>query len=767
MIKIENISRRTFIKASAALGGSFALGLFLDPLAKLHPFYGKYVGVGSAQAAEGVATPAGTLSPNVFVSIDKTGTVTIVAHRSEMGQGVRTSVPMILADELEADWSRVRIEQATGDKVYGNQYTDGSRSVRHNFERMREFGATTRAMLEQAAAIKWGVSSLECKARNHKVVHQPTGRSFDYGELVETAAGLKVPSARQVTLKDEKDFRYIGKPMPSVDMPDFLKGSATYAIDVKLPGMVYAVVEHCPVTYGKVISFDAAEAKKVPGVLHVIEIPQNQPPIVFNTLGGVAVVATNTWAANEARKKLKINWDLGPNVVYSSDTFKQQMAATARQPGKVVRDEGNVEQALAAAAKVVEADFYLPHYSHATMEPPSAVAVVKDGKCEVWSCCQDPQAARATVAGAIGFDEKDVTSRVTLLGGAFGRKSKPDFAAEAAILSRQLGVPVKVTWTREDDIQHAYYHTPTALHVKAGLDKNGKVVAWHSNSVFPTIWSTFEKEDPQLGHAIELSLGYLDVPYNVPNLRLENGKAKAHVRIGWLRSVNNIPNAFAQNTMANMLAYAAGRDPYEFLLELIGSDRVLDLSKTAYWNYDQTYDEYPIMTSRLKGVLRTAAEQSGYGKKKLGPREGIGLAVHRSFTTYVATAVHVKVGADGSVEIPRIDVAADAGRVINPERCIAQMEGASVYGLSACTAQITAKNGVIEQHNYNDYTVARMPVSPKEIRVHLVNSGGQYPPGGVGEPGTPPFAPALCNAIYAATGKRITELPIDNDLLKA
>jgi isoquinoline 1-oxidoreductase beta subunit len=765
MIKIENVSRRTFIKASAALGGSFALGLFLDPLNKLHPFYGNYVGIGSAEAAEGATTPVGVLSPNVFVSIDKTGTVTIVAHRSEMGQGVRTSVPMILADELEADWSRVKIEQAPGDKVYGNQYTDGSRSVRHNFERMREFGATTRTMLEQACAVKLGVSSLECKASNHKVVHVPTGRSFDYGELVEIAAGLKVPSARQITLKDEKDFRYIGKPMASVDMGDFMKGTAVYGIDVKMPGMVYAVVEHCPVTYGKVKSFDAAEAKKVPGVLQVIELPQNQPPIVFNTLGGIAVVATNTWAANEGRKKLKIDWDLGPNVVYTSSTFKEQMAATSRQPGKVVRDEGNVENALAGAAKVVEADFYVPHYAHSTMEPPSAVALVKDGRCEVWSSCQDPQAARSTVAGAIGMDEKNVTSRVALLGGAFGRKSKPDFAAEAAILSRQLGVPVKVTWSREDDLQHAYYHTPTALHVKAGLDKNNKVVAWHSNSVFPTIWSTFEKEDPQLGHPIELSLGYLDVPYNVPNLRLENGKAKAHVRIGWLRSVNNIPNAFAQNSMANMLAQAAGRDPYEFLLELIGPDRVLDLSKTAYWNYDQTYDEYPIMTSRLKGVLRTAAEQAGYGKKKLGPREAIGVAVHRSFTTYVGTAVHVKVAADGSVSIPRVDVAADAGRVINPERVISQMEGACIYGLTACFAQITAKDGVIMQHNFDEYTVARMPLAPREIRVHLVNSGGQYPPGGVGEPGTPPFAPALANAIFAATGKRITELPIDTKKL--
>jgi len=765
-MRIQNFSRRDFLKASAALGGSFALGLIFEPVTRLHPFYGKYLGIGSAEAAEGAATPAGTLSPNVFVSIDKTGTVTIIAHRSEMGQGVRTSVPMILADELEADWSRVKIEQAVGDKIYGNQYTDGSRSVRHNFDRMREFGAVTRTMLEQAAAIQWGVSALECKAQNHKVVHVPTGRSFDYGELVETAAGLKVPSAKQVTLKDEKDFRYIGKPMTQVDFPDMMVGKAQYAIDVTQPGMLYAVVEHCPVTYGKVKSFDGGEALKVPGVKHVIEIPQNQPPIVFNTLGGIAVVATNTWAAEQGRKKLKIHWDLGPNAAYNSDSFKQAMASTARQPGVVVRDEGNVDKALKEAHKVVKADFYLPHYSHATMEPPSAVAVVKDGKCEVWSCCQDPQAARATVAGALGMDQKDVTSRVTLLGGAFGRKSKPDFAAEAAILSRQLGVPVKVTWTREDDLQHAYYHTPTALHVEAGLDKSGKVTAWHSNSVFPTIWSTFEKEDPQLGHAIELSLGYLDVPYHVPNLRLENGKAKAHVRIGWLRSVNNIPNAFAQNTMANMLAYEAGKDPYQFLLELIGPDRVLDLSKTAYWNYDQTYDEYPIMTSRLKGVLQVAAEKAGY-RQKLGAREGIGLAVHRSFTTYVATAVRVKVANDGTVSIPRVDVACDAGRVINPDRVMAQMEGASIYGLTACFAKITAKQGVIEQSNFTDYTVARMPLSPREIKVHIVNGGGQYPPGGVGEPGTPPFAPALGNAIYAATGKRITELPIDTGKLAA
>ncbi len=751
MNPIENASRRTFLKGIAATG-TFALALKLDPTRRLNPF------PGAAIAAEGVPGAASTLSPNVFVSIDKTGTVTIIAHRSEMGQGVRTSVPMILADELEADWSRVKIEQAVGDKKYGSQYTDGSRSIRHNYDRMREFGATARTMLERAAATKWGVSAAECKAQNHRVVHLLTGRSFDYGELVELAATLPVPGAAQVTLKDPKDFRYIGKPMTGIDFPDMVMGKARYGIDVRVPGMKYAVVEHCPVTYGKVKSFDASEALKVPGVEKVVEIPQNQPPIVFNTLGGIAVIATNTWSANEGRKKLTIDWDYGPNVVYNSDSFRKDMEQAAQSEAKTVRMEGDVTRALAEADKVVEAAIYVPHYAHATMEPPAAVALVKDGKCEVWSACQDPQAARSTVAGTLGMDEANVTSHVTLLGGAFGRKSKPDFAAEAAFLSRQLGAPVKVTWMREDDIQHAYYHTVCAQYLKAGL-KNGKVTAWHHRTVFPTIWSTFVKDDPGYGHKIELSLGFLDLPYAIPNISLENGKAKAHVRIGWLRSVNNIPHAFAQNTMANMLAEAAGRDPYEFLLELLGPDRVLDLSKTEYWNYDQTYEQYPIMTGRLKQVLRIAAEQSGYGTK-LPEREGIGLAVHRSFTTYVATAVHVAVSKEGKVSMPRVDVAVDAGQVVNPDRVRSQMEGASIYGLTAAAfSEITARDGRIQQSNFNNYPVVRMPDAPREIHVHIVEAG-QYAPGGVGEPGTPPFAPALTNAIFAATGKRILELPI-------
>jgi isoquinoline 1-oxidoreductase beta subunit len=757
----QSVSRRDFLKGAGA--GGLVVGLHLTPLGKSHPFSG----IGAAQAAEGVEIPAGSLMPNVFVAIDKKGMVTVVCHRSEMGQGIRTGITQIVADELEADWSRVRVVQAEGDaKKYGNQYTDGSRSIRHNLQRMREFGAVTRTMLEQAAAMRMGVKVSECKAVHHRVVHLPSGKSMDYGQLVESAATLKIPSVKDVTLKDPSSWRYIGKPVDTIDGPDIVTGKAIFGIDKRLPGMLYAVVEHCPVTYGKVKSFDASAAMSVPGVVKVVELPQTQPPIVFNTLGGIAVVAKNTWAAEQGRKKLKVEWDLGPNATYDSAKFREEMAQTARSEAKVVRNEGDAIGAMAGAAKVVKGDFYIPHYAHAAMEPPAAIANVKGGKCEVWSACQDGQAARSTVAGALGMDEKDVTSHVTLLGGAFGRKSKPDFAAEAALLSKQMGAPVRVTWTREDDLQHAYYHTVCAQHVEAGLDSNGKCVAWHHRNVFPTIWSTFEKSDPEYGHKIEFSLGYIDMPYAVPNLRLENGKANAHVRIGWLRAVNNIPNAFVQNTMANMLAHEAGRDPYDFLLELIGPDRVLDLSSTDYWNYDQTYDEYPIMTARLKNVLRVAAGQSGYGRK-LPEREAIGLAVHRSFTTYVATAVHVKVSRDGKVTIPRVDVAYDGGLVVNPDRARAQMEGACIYGMSASWAcQITAKNGVIEQKNFPDYPVVRIMDAPRAIHVHQVNAG-DFPPGGIGEPGVPPFTPALTNAIFAATGKRITELPISKHDLSA
>jgi len=755
MNAITNLSRRAALRAVGAAGG-LVLGTRLLP--------GAYRFAAAADAA--------TLSPNVFVSIAGDGMVTIFSHRSEMGQGIRTSLPMIVADELEADWTRVKVEQATGDAKYGDQYTDGSRSVVKNLQRMREFGAAARTMLEQAAAQKWGVDAKECQARNHRVVrvkeekrgegvaYVETGESLGFGELVEAAMALPVPAPETLKLKDPKEFRYIGKDMPIVDLPDMMVGAAKYTIDITLPGMKYASVERCPVVLGKVKSYDASEALKVPGVERVVEIAVPTKPLVFKPLGGLAVVATNSWAAMEGRRKLKVEWDLGENVVYNSGQYRKDMETTASKPGDRFGAAGDADATLKAAGKTVEAAYYTPHFVHAPMEPPGAVAHVQGDKVEVWSSTQDGQAAQAVVAEALGIDPKNVISRVPLLGGAFGRKSKPDFAAEAALVSREIGAPVKVTWMREDDIRHGYYHSSSAQYVKASLDDSGKATAWLHRSVFPPIASLFTA-DKATPDSWELDFGLSDLPYDIPNIALESGSAPAHVRIGWLRSVQNVFHAFAVGSFAGELAHAAGQDPLAYLLALIGPARTIDMAARGvkqYFNYDGAPDIYPIDTGRLANVARLAAEKAGWNGA-LPKGKGMGIAAHRAFLTYVATVVEVEVSKDGKVAIPKVTMAVDAGTVVNPDRVRAQMEGAIIYAMSAaCYSEITAKDGAIQQGNFDDYKVARIGDAPRETSVHLVESTA--PPGGAGEPGVPPFAPALCNAIFAATGKRVRSLPI-------
>jgi isoquinoline 1-oxidoreductase beta subunit len=750
MIRIDNLSRRTFLKGTAATGG-FVLGMQLLPLTRIPS------AIPSAAAAGAQA-----FAPNVFVSIATDGTVTIFAHRSEMGQGIRTGLPQVLADELEADWRRVVVEQAEGDPKYGDQYTDGSRSIVKNYQRMREFGAAARQMLEQAAAEVWDVDPAECRAQNHQVMHAASGRAIGFGELAETAAGLPVPDPSTLRLKNAKDFRYIGKPVPIVDLADITHGRAKFTIDMTLPGMKHASVERCPVHLGRVRSYDAAEALAVPGVEQVVEIPVPEKPVLFKSLGGIAVIASNTWAAQEGRRKLEIEWDYGENVSYDSPAYREFLEQTAQKKARVVREEGDVEGAFAAAAKVVDAAYYSPHFVHAPMEPPAALAHVHDGVCELWSSTQDAQAARSVVAEALGMDEANVTSRVPLLGGAFGRKSKPDFAMEAAVCSKAVGSPVKVTWTREDDIRQGYYHSCCAQYVKAGLDESGRPTAWLQRSVFPPIESIFTA-NATMPAAWELDFGLTDLPYAIPNLCLEAGEAPAHVRIGWLRSVQNIFHAFAIGSFVDELAHEAGRDPAEYLLELIGPARQVDLTKGGvkeYFNYDGPIEQYPIDTGRLANVVNIAVEKSGWGKQ-LPERHGMGITAHRSFLTYVATVVEAAVSKDGKLSIPRVVMAVDAGRVVNPDRVTAQMEGATIYGMSAaCYGEITAKEGRIEQGNFDTYNVVRMSDAPRVVEVHLVTSDA--PPGGVGEPGVPPFAPALCNAIFAATGKRIRSLPIQS-----
>ncbi len=759
-LRLENVSRRHFLAGTASVGG-LALAAQFVPIGAFAQDPKKY-------GAD--AMPNGTVNdPRVFLSIAADGTVTITCHRSEMGQGVRTGIPLILADELEADWAKVKIAQAPGDeKRFGNQDTDGSRSTRHFMKPMRECGAAARLMLEQAAAKRLGVPVAEVEAKNHEVIHKASGRKLGYGELAAEAGALPVPARESLKLKDPAQFRYIGKAQAIVDNFDMTTGRATFGQDVRLDGMKYAVIARPPVLGGKVKSVDSSAAMKVPGVEKIVQIDGPTMPVKFQPLGGVAVIARNTWAAMKGREALKIEWDHGPNAVYDSKAYEQQLLATARKPGKVARNQGDFDAAFAKAAKKVEAEYYLPHLAHATMEPPAATARIVNGKCEVWACVQSPQATRDDVAKRLGLSADEVTVNVTLLGGGFGRKSKADFATEAAILSKEMGgQPVKVVWTREDDIQHGFYHTVSAERLEAGLDASGKVVAWRHNSVAPSLMALF-MPDPKHESGLEMGMGLVDVPVDVANLRIENGEAAAHTRIGWFRSVSNIPHAFAVQSFIAELAAASGKDPKDYLLELIGSPRIFDPAQTttdkSYWNNGESSAVYKIDTARLARVVQLAAERAEWGRK-LPPGQGMGIAVHRSFVSYIATVVEAAVDQRGNLTVPRVTVAVDCGPYVNPDRVRAQMEGSCVMGMSlAMKGEISFKNGRVEQSNFTDYDMARMDDAPRAIGVHIVDTGWNEPPGGVGEPGVPPFAPALANAIFAASGKRIRRLPIGSQL---
>jgi isoquinoline 1-oxidoreductase beta subunit len=700
------------------------------------------------------------LRPSVYVAIDTDGTVYIIAHRSEMGSGSKTALPRILADELDADWARVKIVQAPGDEKFGDQDTDGSHSVKSFFDPLRQAGGTARLMLVQAAAAQWGKPVTECRTALNEVVHTPSGKKLGYGELAAAAAKLEVPKKEDVKFKPRTEWRYIGKGTPSYDLKDMCVGKAVYGQDTRMDGMLYASVAHPPVFGSTAKSFDDKAALAVAGVKQTATIEGFKPPVGYQTLGGVAVLADNTWAAMQGRKKLKIEWEKSPHSAWNSDAYKKELQDTARQPGKVVRENGNVDAVFAKGGKIVEAEYYAPLLAHASMEPPAALAVFRDGKIEAWAPTQNPQGAKEAIANAVGLKKEDVTVNVTLLGGGFGRKSFPDFAVEAAVLAKKTGKPVKVVWSREDDIKFDTYHSVAAMYMKAALGGDGKPEAWLQRTVFPPIGSTF---DPKTNYsaADELGLGFTDLPFALPNHRVENGPATAHVRIGWLRSVANIYHAFAVHSFADELAHAAGTDSLEYLLQLLGPDRIIPQSELPkdYSNYDGAYDQYPIDTARFRRVVSLAAEKAGWGKQKSGNGVGFGVAMHRSFLTYVATVVQVQVDDAGHVQVKRVDTALDAGTVVNPEMARQQFEGAAVMGTSlAFYGEITASNGAIEQSNFNDYQMARMKDAPRETYIHIVASDA--PPAGIGEPGLPPFAPALCNAIFAATGKRVRELPL-------
>ena len=709
MSQIVNLSRRGFLKVGIA-GGGLVLGLYLPSPKRL--------------AIAATESPKQfSLTPLVRIGTD--GRVTIIVGQSEMGQGIATSVPMIIADELEADWSKVRFEQAPADPAFGDperggtQSTGGSRSIRSMLMYWRRLGAAGREMLIAAAAKEWGVPAEECRAEQSVVTHQPSGRKLTYGQLAEKAAQLPVP--KEPKLKSPEEFRFIGKEVARLDTPDKVSGRALYGIDVKVPGMLIATVQRCPVFGGKVASFDATKAKAVKGVRHIVQVSS-----------GVAVVADSYWAAKKGREALTITWDEGPNGQQSSAAITQLYAETAKQPGPVARKEADGESALAAATKKVEAVYEVPFLAHATMEPMNCTAHVRKNDCEIWVGTQNQTATRDTGARITGFPLDAVKVNTMMLGGGFGRRGHQDFVADAVETSKAVNAPVKVIWSREDDMQHGFYRPATYNVLRAALDERGTPTAWAHRIVGPSISA---ERGQKLENGIDPSMveGAANIPYAIPNLEVQYIYKNVGIPVGVWRSVGASQNAFITESFIDELAAAAGKDPFEFRRGL--------LSKAL----------------RHKGVLELAAEKAGWGMPLL-PGRFRGIAVAFSYASYAAEVAEISIAKDGKVRVHRVVCAIDCGVHVNPDQVIAQMEGGIVYGLSAALyGAITIDKGRVQQSNFHDYPVLRINEMPV-VEVHIVPSKAAA--GGIGEPGVPPLAPAVANAIFAATGKRIRKLPI-------
>jgi isoquinoline 1-oxidoreductase beta subunit len=737
---INKINRRKFLQGLGISSGALVLGLQLSPAIFAKP------------------NEKVVFSPDVFLSIDETGQVTIISHRSEMGQGVRSTLPLLVADELEADWGRVTVQQGLGDSKYGSQNTDGSRSVRKNYVKLKQAGAMARTLLQQAAAHIWQVSVSQVSIENHQAKHVSKGH-MDFAQLVSVANTLELPKREDLVLKTEDQQRYVGKDnIRLLDSNDMLTGKAIYGFDKQIEGMKFAVIARPPVVFGKVKSVDDSETLKVPGVIKTIQLPALAPPAIFKMLGGVAVIAENTWAAIEGRKKLKIEWEHGANASYTTHEHEAEFIKALENPTEIVRNRGDFDAVKKSASKVVEADYHVAGLAHATMEPPAATAHIVGEEVHVWACTQTPQTAQQNVMGTLQIDKEKINNvkiNVTLLGGGFGRKSKPDYVAEAAFLAQKTQRPIKVLWTREDEIKHGYYHSPSYQKLAATINDKGQVDGWYHAMVNHPISATFNPLAKTAGSA---DLGQADMMYDVPNIKIALGQSDTFMRIGWVRSVTNINNVFAACSFADELAHAQKKDPKEFLLSLIGEDKKIDFKHDNYKidNYGESLEKYPAETARLKNVINEVTSKCQWGKK-VEKNSGMGLAAQRSFLSYVAIVVKVS-GKGNNIKLEEIHIAADVGKVLNPDRVRSQLEGAAIFATSlAFYGEITAKDGVIEQSNFHNYQMTRINQFPK-IHTYLVKSDAI--PTGIGEPGVPPFAPALCNAIFAATGKRHRRLPL-------
>jgi len=672
-----------------------------------------------------------------------------------MGQGVRTNLPMIVAEELSCDWTKVKVVEADLDAKYGEQLTGGSLSTRTSYTNLRKAGAAAREMLVSAAAGEWQVERTECRAENSAVWHAATKRTLTYGQLTERASALLPPA--DPPLKNPADFKLIGKPTRRTDTPQKVNGSATFGLDVRVPGMLFASVERSPVYGGAPRSFNADEVKSAAPVRAVLELKSAHLTHQFGetsgpgsrnySCAGVAVVADSTWAAIAARKLLKVEWNEPPAASETTASLREQMHRFASAPGAVIRSDGDFDKAHAAADKRIEAVYEVPFLAHATMEPVNCTAHVRGDFCELWAPTQIPGAARASVASALGIPRENVKVHVTFIGGGFGRRLIQDYAVEAALISRDAGAPVQVVWSREDDIRHDFYR-PAACHImEAGLDSRGQLISWRHRGCSPSIETFYNGTGISPSAAAQVDS--LDFPaLFVPHFRLEFTVAESGMPLGYWRSVDSSGNQFALSSFFDEAAHAAGRDPLEFLLATFGSARKISLRN------NETFD-----VGRRRAVVELAAEKSGW-HKALARGRGRGIAASFGWGSYVAHVAEITCHAKtGAIRIDRVVCAVDCGTAINPLGIEAQMEGAINFGLAATLkSAITVEGGRIQQSNFHDYEVLRMSDAPPVVEVYIVPS--TEPPGGCGEPGVPSVAPAVGNAIFAATGKRVRRLPI-------